>query len=118
MSSVVRFDSNSALILSVVRLGMGGPNKDAPIIVERHSVGGFAATSVFGDPPQGAYGPSPDYNALDPDNDGSIRVSGALPHGLTLTPGESVYVTELFTRRTSIVPFIPLPDTLHASAFF
>ena len=118
MSSVVRFDTNSALVLSVVRLGVGGSNKDAPIVVERHSVGGFAPSSALGDPPQSAYGLWPDYYALDPDNDSSIRVSGTLPNGLTLTPGESVYVTEIFTRRTSIVPFIPLPNTLYASAYF
>src|SRR5437773_2301235 len=118
MSPVVRFDANSALILSVVRLGTGGANRDLPIIVERHSVGSFAGSSVLGNPPQSAYGAWPDYTALYPDTDGSIRVSGALPNGLTLTPGESVYVTEVFTQRTSIVPFMPLPNTLYASAYF
>jgi TadE-like protein len=118
MSGLVRFDANSTLILSVVRLGVGGANNNVPIIVQRHSVGAFAASSVLGDPPQSAYQGSPDYNAYDPDNDGSIRVSGVLPNGFTLTPGESVYVTEVFTQRTSIVPFMPLPAMLHASAYF
>ena len=118
MSGLVRFDANSTLILSVVRLGVGGANNNVPIIVQRHSVGAFAASSVLGDPPQSAYQGSPDYNAYDPDNDPSIRVSGVLPNGFTLTPGESVYVTEVFTQRTSIVPFMPLPAMLHASAYF
>lgn len=118
MSGLVRFDANSTLILSVVRLGVGGANNNVPIIVQRHSVGAFAASSVLGDPPQSAYQGSPDYNAYDLDNDGSIRVSGVLPNGFTLTPGESVYVTEVFTQRTSIVPFMPLPAMLHASAYF
>jgi len=118
MSGLVRFDANSTLIFSVVRLGVGGANNNVPIIVQRHSVGAFAASSVLGDPPQSEYEGSPDYNALDPDNDESIRVSGTLPNGLTLTPGESVYVTEVFTQRTSIVPFMPLPATLRASAYF
>ncbi len=118
MSGLVRFDANSTLILSVVRLGVGGANNNVPIIVQRHSVGAFAASSVLGDPPQSAYQGSPDYYAYDPDNDGSIRVSGVLPNGFTLTPGESVYVTEVFTQRTSIVPFMPLPAMLHASAYF
>jgi len=118
MSGLVSFDANSTLILSVVRLGVGGANNNVPIIVQRHSVGAFAASSVLGDPPQSAYQGSPDYNAYDPDNDGSIRVSGVLPNGFTLTPGESVYVTEVFTQRTSIVPFMPLPAMLHASAYF
>ena len=118
MSGLVRFDANSTLIFSVVRLGVGGANNNVPIIVQRHSLGAFAASSVLGDPPQSEYEGSPDYNALDPDNDESIRVSGTLPNGLTLTPGESVYVTEVFTQRTSIVPFMPLPAMLHASAYF
>ena len=121
MSGLVQFDANSTLIFSVVRLGAGGPlavNNNVPIIVQRHSVGAFAASSVLGDPPQSAYQGSPDYNAVNPDNDPSIRVSGALPNGLTLTPGESVYVTEVFTQRTSIVPFLPLPATLRAAAYF
>src|SRR6266404_4520556 len=121
MSGLVRFDANSTLILSVVRLGVGGPsapNNNVPIIVQRHSVSAFAASSVLGDPPPDAYQGSPDYNAKNPDTDPSIRVSGVLPNGLTLTPGESVYVTEVFTQRTSIVPFMPLPAMLHASAYF
>ena len=118
MSPIVRFDTNSALILSVVKLGVGGDNKDVPIIVQRHSVGSFAGSSVLGDPPQSAYQGSPDYNAYNPDDDPSIRVSGVLPNGFTLTPGESVYVTEVFTQRTSIVPFLPLPATLRAAAYF
>jgi TadE-like protein len=118
MSPVVRFDTDGALVLSVIKLGTGGSNKDAPIIVQRHSAGAFLATSTLGNPPQSSYNGWPDYTALDADNDGSIRVSGDLPNGLTLTPGESVYVTEIFTHRTSIVPFMPLPETLYASAFF
>src|SRR5437762_5443817 len=118
ISGLVDFDTNSTLVFSVVRLGAGGTNANVPIIVQRHSIGSFAASSVLGDPPQSEYEGSPDYNAYDPDNDPSIRVSGALPNGLTLTPGESVYVTEVFTQRTSIVPFLPLPATLRAAAYF
>jgi TadE-like protein len=118
MSGIVKFDSNSAVIISVLKLGMSGTNKDQPIISQRHTLGSFSANSVLGDPPQSSYDIAPDYNALDADNDGSIVVTGALPNGLTLTAGESVYVTEVFTRTTSIVPFMPLPDTLYASAFF
>ena len=117
MSGLVRFDANSTLIFSVVRLGVGGTNANVPIIVQRHSVSAFAASSVLGDPSQDLYGPGPDYTANNAD-DPRIRVSGALPNGLTLTPGESVYVTEIFTQRTSIVPFMPLPNTLYASAYF
>ena len=118
MSGLVRFDANSTLTLSVVSLGAAGANKGVPIIVQRHTMGSFAATSGLGNPPQSAYGASPDYVALDADNDASIRVNGGLPNGYTLTPGESLYVTEVFTRRTSMVPYVPLPATLYASAYF
>jgi len=118
MSGIVRFDTNSTVIISVIKLGMSGANKDQAIIAQRHTLGSIDAHSVLGDPPQSSYDIAPDYNALDADNDGSILVTGALPNGLTLTAGESVYVTEVFTRSTSIVPFMPLPETLYASAFF
>ena len=118
MSGIVRFDVNSAVIVSVVKLGVSGANKNQPIIAQRHNLGSFSAHSVLGDPPQDSYDVAPDYNALDADNDGSIVVTGTLPNGLTLTAGESVYVTEVFTRSTSIVPFMPIPDTLYASAYF
>src|SRR2546426_4605595 len=76
MSGLVRFDANSTLIFSVVRLGVGGTNANVPIIVQRH-MSAFAASSVLGNPPQSAYQGPPDYNAVNPDNDPSIRVSGA-----------------------------------------
>src|SRR5207245_3369121 len=75
MSGIVRFDTNSALIVSVVKLGMSGANKNQAIIAQRHSLGGFAAHSVLGDPPPSSYDIAPDYNAIDADNDGSIVVS-------------------------------------------
>jgi hypothetical protein len=66
----------------------------------------------------GAYGGPPDYIATDPENDTGLRVSGALPNGYVLPAGQSLFVTEIFTRRGTIVNFTPLPDTLYAAAFF
>jgi len=47
MSGAIRFDQDSAGILSVVKLGMSGANKDQAIIVQRHRFGSFATTSVL-----------------------------------------------------------------------
>src|SRR5204863_9517453 len=80
MSGLVRFDANSTLIFSVVRLGVGGANNNLPIIVQRHTIGSFAVGSVLVDPPQNEYEGCPDYNALDPDNDRGTLVHGALPN--------------------------------------
>jgi hypothetical protein len=115
----VRIDANTEVVFSIITLGTGGSNNNKPIIAQRHSIGGFTtANSRLGNPAQTAYGPSPDYRATDLNNDTSIQVSGPLPNGLTLNAGESVYVTEVMTKRTSIVPFIPLPATLYGSAYF
>ena len=111
-------EADSRMILSVVTLGSGGTNNNRVIILQRHQIGNLNATSVLGTPPQGAYGGAPDYVAKNPTNDSSIRVGGALPNGYVLDVGQSLYVTEIFTRRGSIVNFAILPDTLYASAFF
>src|SRR5437879_12855006 len=55
MSGLVSFDANSTLILSVVRLGVGAANNNVPIIVQRHSLGAFAARSRSTAPPQSPY---------------------------------------------------------------
>src|SRR5438046_10736026 len=65
MSGLVRFDANSTLIFSVVRLGVGGTNANVPIIVQRHTTGSFAARRVLGDPKQRENGESGGYYALD-----------------------------------------------------
>jgi hypothetical protein len=108
------------MILSIVTLGAGGPNRDEPIVVQRHTIGNLTASSVLGEQPQSAYGPAPDYDAENPSDNTSIRVSGTLPNGYVLTPGQSLFVTEIFTRREKVVDFaqIVFPDTLYAAAFF
>jgi hypothetical protein len=111
-------EADSRMILSVVTLGSGGANNNRVIILQRHQIGNLDADSVLGTPPQGAYGGAPDYIANSPSDDTSIRVAGALPNGYVLGAGQSLYVTEIFTRRGSIVNFALLPDTLYAAAFF
>ena len=121
-SAPVTFDANGKLILSVIKLGTGGANLDKPIISQRHVLGSLNASSILGEPPATAYDGTPNYAAKDADNDANIRITGALPNGLTLTAGQSVYITEVYARHNLITPFdkfgISLPTSLYASAYF
>jgi hypothetical protein len=118
----VTFDANGRVIFSVIKLGTGGSNRNRAIVSQRYTFGSLSATSVLGTPPASSYDAAPDYMAKDADNDSSIRVSGALPNGLTLSAGQAVYVTEIFVRHSAVSPItrlgITMPTTLYASAYF
>jgi hypothetical protein len=114
----VRIGPDAKVVFSVVTLGTTGANANQPIIVQRHSIGSLTVPSKIGEPPESSYNPARDYQATNPNDDANIRVSGPLPNGLRLTSRETLYVTEVFTRRTSIAPFIPLPEVLYAPAYF
>jgi hypothetical protein len=107
---------NSTLILSVVTLASTGDNAGLPIIIQRRSIGRLDEHSVLGDPPASAFGGAPDYNARNPSDDG--RLVATLPDGYTLPVGQSLFVTEIYTRRERIVDVGELPDVLYASAIF
>jgi hypothetical protein len=114
------FNANAKLILSVVRLGTGGQNNGLPIITSRHSIGSLGGTSQIGDPGGGSYTGAPSYNAVNPNDDTAIRAT--LPTGLNLDPGQSVFVSELFTRRSDLASMsfwnVQFPNTLYARAMF
>ncbi len=118
----ITFDADGKLILSVIRLGTGGANLNQPIIAQRRVVGTLSMGSVLGDPVSSAYSGAPNYSAQNPDNDSRVRIVGALPNGLTLSAGQSVYVTEVYTHHDLITPFERfgprLPTNLYASAYF
>jgi len=111
-----RDSESSRMILSVVTLASTGDNAGQPIIIQRRQIGNLEEHSVLGDPPQSAFGGAPDYNAFDPSDDG--RLVATLPDGYTLQAGQSLFVTEIYTRRERIVDVGELPDVLYASAFF
>jgi hypothetical protein len=111
-----RDSETSKLILSVVTQAATGDNVGQPIIIQRREIGRLDEESVLGDPPASAFGPAPDYNALDPSEDG--RLVATLPEGYTLQAGQSLFVTEIYTRRERIIDVGELPDVLYASAFF
>jgi hypothetical protein len=118
----ISFNQNGKLIFSVVKLGTGGANLNQPIIYQRRIVGSLTANSILGTPPTASYNGAPDYSAVNADNDGTIRVAGSLPNGLTLTAGQSVYVTEIYTKHNILTPAanfgVTLPTNLYASAYF
>jgi TadE-like protein len=120
--AAVPLDSNGCVILSVIKLGTGGANINRPIVYQRYRFGSLSATSVLGSQPTGSYGPGPDYVARNADDDSSIRIAGALPNGLTLSPGNSVFVTEVVVNHRAVSPLarfgVSLPTTLYASAYF
>jgi len=118
----VAFNAKGKLVLSVIKLGDAGANLDRPIISHRRVVGTLSANSVLGNPPSSSYSGTPDFAAVNPNNDSNIRIMGALPNSLTLTDGESVYVTEIYMRHDFLTPFqnfgVTLPTNLYASAYF
>jgi hypothetical protein len=113
-------DGSSKIIFSVVRrIGTpGAANYGQNILHQRVEYGTLAASSVLTGG-AGARGPAPDYQALDPDNDGGLRV-GNVP--VTLATGGTIYITEVYTRHATLTPLdgfgIHLPDRLYSIAYF
>jgi Flp pilus assembly protein TadG len=113
-------DGSSKIILSVIKrvatTGAGNYNKD--ILYQRCEYGALAAQSKL-QGGRGAFGPGPDYQALDADNDARLQVSN-LPVPLTL--GGTLYVTEVYTRHALITPLdrfgVHVPDQLYSIAYF
>ena len=68
-----------------------------------------------------AFGPAPDYYAINPGTNTNLRVT-TVPASLVLNLGQSVYVTEIYTRHPLITPLnnfgISLPSTLYSIAYF
>ena len=80
------FDTNTRLILSVVRLGTSGATAGFPIVAQRHTAGMPTGPSVLGDPPSSSYkAGADDYVAKDPANDTAILAKAPLPRKTILT---------------------------------
>jgi hypothetical protein len=115
------FSGNATLILSVVTLGTGGSNAGLPIISQRRVIGGLGGSSQLGNPGAGSYTGGPTYSANNPNDDTGILAT--LPAALLpLTTSQAVFVSELYMRRSDLIPltFLGLtpPDTFYSSAFF
>jgi hypothetical protein len=113
-------DGSSKIIFSVVRrIGTtGAANYDRDVLYQRYEYGSFPASSRLTGG-GGAFGPGPDFQALDPNNDASLRV-GNLP--VTMTTGGTLYITEVFTRHVTLTPVanfgLHVPTQLYSVAYF
>ena len=119
----VNFDTSSKVIFSVIKTGRddGGEQlqqgRPVPALRVRRALGDEPVDDARGN---GSFGPAPDYQAANSDNDTSLQLTN-LPANLLITGG-MLYVTEIYTTHTLITPFdrfgISVPSTLYSIAYF
>ena len=67
----------------------------------------------------GSFGPSPEFQAVNSDNDTSLQVTNV---PATMALGDMLYITEIYTRHPLITPFdrfgVQMPQTLYSIAYF
>ncbi len=113
-------DGSSTVIFSVVKnvATVGASNYGKSVLYARYQYGSYSGSSTLNNP-GGSFGSGPDYEAVNSDNDTSLQITN-LP--TTLTPGDMLYVTEIYTRHPIITPFdrfgITVPQTLYSIAYF
>jgi len=118
----VDFDSNSRLILSVLKKvdTVGAPNFDKPILYARYEYGSFAMSSKLTTRGAGNFGGAPDFQAKNSDTDTNLQLQNFDTN--LISRGGYLYVTEIFSRHTLITPFdrfgIQVPDRLYSIAYF
>lgn len=121
-SRPVNFDSNSRVIFSVI---LNVPtttaaNYNRAILYARYSYGAIPGASHL-NTSGGAYGPSPEYTAMNPNGDTALRITN-LPSNVLVPLGGMVYVTEIYSTHTLITPFnrfgVTVPNTLYSIAYF
>ena len=118
----VDFDNGSKLIFSVIKdvATTGAGNYGKPILYQRYEYGSLASQSTLTTRGSGSFGPAPDYEAANSDNDTSLQITN-LPANL-ITIGGMLYVTEIYTSHPLITPLdrfgITLPTTLYSIAYF
>jgi len=115
--------ANARLILSVIKRGgtTGTANYDKDILYQRHQIGGLSKTSRLNTRGAVSFGPAPDYTAPSADSNTNLQITN-LPSTVVLAPGGMLYVTEVYTKYSSITPLnnfgLTLPDTLYSIAYF
>ncbi len=113
-------DGSSKVIFSVVKkvATAGAGNFNKAVLYQRFVYGTYAGTSML-DNAGGAFGPAPEYTAINSDNDASLQVSNV---PATMAVGGMLYITEIFTRHPLITPFdhfgVQMPTTLYSIAYF
>jgi hypothetical protein len=115
--------SNSRMILSVIRRGAttGTANYNKDILYQRYQIGGLSQASRLATRGSAAFGGAPDYTAANADTNTNLQVTN-LPSTITLAPGGMLYITEVYTRHSSITPLhgfgLSMPETLYSIAYF
>jgi TadE-like protein len=118
----VDFNNGSKLIFSVIKRGgtTGTSNYNKDVLYERYEFGNFSASSVLTTRGSGSFGPAPEYQANNSDNDTNLQITNLPPN--LLTTGGMLYVTEIYTRHTRITPLdrfgVTVPQTLYSIAYF
>jgi hypothetical protein len=115
--------TTSRLILSVIKRGgtTGTPNYNKDILYQRHQIGGLPNASQLMTRGAVSFGSAPDYTAPNSDTNTNLQITN-LPPTVSLAPGGMVYVTEVYTKHSSITPLegfgLALPETLYSIAYF
>ena len=118
----VNFDASSRLILSVIKkvATTGTSNYNKEVLYARYEYGSLSATSRLQTAGAPSFGPAPDYQAANSDNDTSLQMTN-LPAGL-MVPGGMLYVTEIYTKHIILTPLdrfgVTLPTRLYSIAYF
>ncbi len=123
-TSPVNFSSGSKVIFSVLKkVGtIGAANYNRVVVYQRHVYGDLsvAGTSALATP-GGSFGPAPEFQAVNSDNDTNLRVT-TLPANLTMITGGLMYVTEVYTTHTLLTPVdrfgLTIPSGLYSIAYF
>jgi Flp pilus assembly protein TadG len=121
-SRPVNFNDGSSKVIFTVIKKVGtatATNYNQDIVYQRFESGTLNKSSVLTFS-GGSFSGPPNYEAVNSDNDASLRVSN-LPANLT-TLGGLLYVTEIYTHHALITPFnnfgVTMPDTLYSIAYF
>jgi Flp pilus assembly protein TadG len=113
-------DGSSKVIFSVIKkvATVGATNYNKSVLYQRYEYGSYSGSSTL-DNSGGAFGPSPEFTAVNSDNDARLQVTN-VPSTIAL--GGMLYITEIYTRHPLITPFdrfgVQMPQTLYSIAYF
>jgi Flp pilus assembly protein TadG len=113
-------DGSSKVIFSVVKkvATTTATNYNKAVLYQRYEYGSYAGTSMLNNS-GGAFGPSPEFQAVNSDGDSRLVVTN-VPS--SMVPGDMLYITEIYSRHPLITPFdrlgVQMPSTLYSIAYF
>jgi hypothetical protein len=116
-------DGTSKIILSVIKnVGtIGAANYNKAILYQRYEYGTLAGSSKLGTRGSPAFGPPPEYTAVNSDSNTNLQVTG-LPANMTVTLNGMIYVAEIYSRHQLITPLnafgFTMPQVLYSISYF